>query len=54
MFFRQGQVYRIGAHDSENCQESDGCYEVTITEVWDYEDFNAAEFTEDLSIAKYV
>ena len=34
LFLRVGETILLGAHNVTNCQESEGCVEVNITEVW--------------------
>ena len=36
--YRRGNEVLIGAHNTNDCEESDGCYRVTIEEVWTHED----------------
>ena len=37
--FSVGDVLYAGAHDVDVCLEKDGCYVVTVTEVWNHENF---------------
>ena len=36
---RVGNTLLLGAHDVENCRESEGCVEVEIIEVWIHENY---------------
>ena len=55
-----GNQFLIGAHDRNNCEESDGCYKVTIVEVWTHEDYLVIErpgddaATADISVIRSV
>ena len=39
-----GDTIFLGAHDVENCRESEGCVEVEVAQVWDHEDFDINSF----------
>ena len=54
LFFNSvGDTFFLGAHDVENCQESDGCLEVEITEVWLHEfHMHARSFDNDIGLVK--
>ena len=34
-----GDTFILGAHDKENCHESEGCVKVQITESWIHEEY---------------
>ena len=39
-FLRVGDKFLLGAHDVRNCQESEGCVEVNVTQVWNHENYS--------------
>ena len=51
--FRVGETVRLGAHDEDDCYESQGCLDRNISRVWDHEHFVRREYTNDITIAQY-
>ena len=55
LFLSVGQIILLGAHDVTNCQESKGCMEVQISEVWDHEiAIIGGAFHNDIAVVKYL
>ena len=51
-----GHTIRIGAHDEDDCYESQGCFKRTITRVWYHEDWESLGSIDnnDIMMAQYV
>ena len=48
-----GETFLLGAHDVENCQESEGCVEVEIIVVWTHENFvRMGSIHNDIAVVK--
>ena len=53
LFHRVGETILLGAHDVKNCEESEGCVQVNITEVWSHELHRVGgRFTNDIAVVK--
>ena len=53
MFLSIADTILLGAHDVENCQGSEGCLEVVITEVWLHEfHMSGGSFVNDIGLVK--
>ena len=49
---RIGDRILLGAHDVENCQQSEGCLEVQISEVYSHEHYRGSSFAHDITLVK--
>ena len=51
-FSRVGDKFVLGAHDVRNCQESGGCVQVNVTQVWKHENYSSVPNHNDIAVVK--
>ena len=49
-YFRVGYELYIGGHNAEVCNPDDGCQVVTITRVWNHEEYEADISNNDIAV----